>query len=116
MSHAAATNPPVDPAEEVEVTRNDEEGRYEARIGDTRAGVAVFHRGRGVISFTHTEVDPAFEGQGVGGELARAALDDVREQGWLVHPYCPFIRTWIKRHPDYADLVDPKWHLPESAE
>jgi predicted GNAT family acetyltransferase len=116
MSNAASSNSPVDPAEEVQVTRNDGEGRYEARIGDTRAGIAAFHRDRKIVSITHTEVDPAVEGQGVGGELARAALDDVRQQGWLVHPYCPFIRTWIKRHPDYADLVDPKWHLPESAE
>jgi predicted GNAT family acetyltransferase len=98
--------------ESVEVTRNDEEGRYEARVGDAIAGVAVFKRGRGIISFTHTEVDSAYEGQGVGSVLAQAALDDVREQGWQVHPYCPFIRMWIKRHPDYAALVDPKWHPP----
>ncbi len=111
MSNAAGDSP-VGPDEQVEVTRNDEEERYEARIGGAVAGVAVFHRLPGIISFTHTEVDPAFEGHGVGGELARAALDDVRAQGWLVHPYCPFIRTWIKRHPAYADLVDPRWHLP----
>jgi uncharacterized protein len=97
----------------VEVTRNDDESRYEARLGGALAGLAYFQRSRGVVAFTHTEVDSVYEGRGVGGQLARAALDDVRDRGLLVHPYCPFIRTWIRRHPDYADLVDPRWHLPE---
>ena len=55
--------------------------------------------------FTHTEIDPAFEGHGVGSALAKAALDDVRAKGLKAVPLCPFIRTWIDRHPDYEDLV-----------
>jgi uncharacterized protein len=43
--------------------------------------------------------------QGLGGQLARAALDDVRGRGLAVRPDCPFIRSWIAKHPDYADLV-----------
>lgn len=56
--------------------------------------------------FTHTEVDPAFAGKGVGGALARLALDDVRTQGSRkVLPLCPFIKAWIGKHPDYVPLV-----------
>ena len=56
--------------------------------------------------FTHTEVDPKFEGKGVGSALARFALDDVRAAGTRrVLPLCPFIKGWIGKHPDYADLV-----------
>ena len=51
------------------------------------------------------EVDDAFEGQGVGSALARTALDDVRASGRSAVPKCPFIRGWIDKHPDYADLV-----------
>ncbi|SCQ64531.1 GNAT family N-acetyltransferase [Propionibacterium freudenreichii] len=56
--------------------------------------------------FTHTEVEPNFEGQGVGSKIARFALDDVRDDGSRsVLPLCPFIKGWILRHPDYKDLV-----------
>ena len=80
-------------------------GRYEARAGDELAGFAEYARGDGVVTFTHTVVDDAFEGQGVGGALARRALDDAREQGLRVEPRCSFIRGWIDKHPDYRDLV-----------
>lgn len=59
-----------------------------------------------LIVFTHTEVEPNFDGQGVGSKIARFALDDVRGDGSRsVLPLCPFIKGWILRHPDYKDLV-----------
>jgi predicted GNAT family acetyltransferase len=54
----------------------------------------------------HTEIDPAFEGKGLGSALAAGALDAERALGEPVVPLCPFIRSYIDRHPDYADLVD----------
>ena len=56
--------------------------------------------------FTHTEIDDAFEGQGLGSTLAKAALADAREHGLRVVPLCPFIAGYIKKHPEYTDLVD----------
>jgi uncharacterized protein len=79
--------------------------RYEARVDGRPAGHVVYRRNGEVITFLHTEVDPAFEGKGVGGALARGALDDARSRRFGVVPVCPFIRGWIERHPDYADLV-----------
>lgn len=58
------------------------------------------------LIFPHTEVDPAYEGQGLAGQLIRQALDDVRALGRQIVPACPFVRGWIERHPDYDDLVD----------
>ena len=59
-----------------------------------------------LVVFTHTEVDPAFEGQGIGTALAKFALDDVADQGTRkVLSVCPFITSWIRRHPDYAHLL-----------
>lgn len=90
----------------VHVSRNDEASRYEARIGGEIAGFAQYQLTPELIVFTHTEVDPHFEGQGVGSALARFALDDVRSTGQRkVLPVCPFIKGWIQRHPDYAGLV-----------
>jgi predicted GNAT family acetyltransferase len=91
----------------VEITLNEAEQRYEARVDGELAGLAAFQRDGDRIVFTHTEVDDRFEGQGIGSQLARHALDDVRARGDLrVVPRCPFIRSWIEKHPEYADLVD----------
>src|SRR6266705_111780 len=69
------------------------------------AGLVAYSRRGTTISMTHTEVDPAFEGHGYGSVLARGALDAARAEGLAVLPFCPFIRSYIKRHPDYVDLV-----------
>ena len=55
--------------------------------------------------FTHTEVVPQFEGQGLGSRLAKFALDDVRRRGLQVVPVCTFVAGYIRRHPEYHDLV-----------
>jgi uncharacterized protein len=93
---------------ELTVTDVPEEGRYEARAADRVLGLAAYRRHGDRVVFTHTEVDPDAEGGGVGSTLVRGALDDVRAHGRRVVPRCPFVRAWIERHPDYADLVDPE--------
>ena len=90
---------------DIEIIHNTDGGRYEARVGPTMAGFAEYKLAKDLIVFTHTEVDPAFEGAGVGSALARAALDDVRGTGRKVLPLCPFIKGWIERHRGYVGLV-----------
>ncbi|GAA1880461.1 GNAT family N-acetyltransferase [Lapillicoccus jejuensis] len=90
---------------DVTVQDDPAQSRYDALLGGGLAGFAAYRLQPDAVVFTHTEVDPAFEGQGIGGALARGALDDVRARGLAVVPLCPFIRAWIERHPDYADLV-----------
>jgi predicted GNAT family acetyltransferase len=58
------------------------------------------------VAFTHTVVEPRFEGQGIGTRLARAALDDAVGHDLRITPYCPFIRAYLERHPEYAAWVD----------
>jgi uncharacterized protein len=92
---------------EVQVTDNEAEKRFEVRVDGEPAGSAYYDRADDLIVFTHTEIDDAFEGHGVGSTLARAALDAVRADGRRkVIPRCPFIKGWIDRHPDYQDLVE----------
>ena len=90
---------------ELRVIDNPDARRYDAWLGDELAGFAEYDPAEGRLIFTHTEVDPAFSGRGIGSDLARAALDDVRARGLHVTPLCPFISAWIKRHPAYGDLV-----------
>jgi predicted GNAT family acetyltransferase len=87
------------------VTDVPEKSRYEARTGEQLAGFATYKLADRLVVFTHTEVEPQYEGQGVGGRLVQAALDDVRSRGLHVLPLCPFVKSWIQHHPDYADLV-----------
>ncbi|GAA4117098.1 GNAT family N-acetyltransferase [Knoellia locipacati] len=93
-------------ADDVVVTNNQGENRYEARLGGELAGFAAYQLTDELIVFTHTEVEPKFEGKGIGSALARFALDDVREAGARkVMPLCPFIKGWIARHREYVPLV-----------
>lgn len=91
---------------DVQVTDNPDQSRFEAHVDGELAGFAAYQRADGLITFTHTEVFDAFEGEGVGSALARGALDAVRANGIReVLPRCAFIRGWIEKHPDYQDLV-----------
>lgn len=90
---------------EVTVTDADDQQRFEARANGRLAGILTYTRTAGLVVYPHTKVQTEFEGKGVGGILARAALDDARERGLEVDPRCPFIAAWIDKHPDYRGLV-----------
>lgn len=82
------------------------EDRFEAvDESGVMAGFAAYRRYPDRIVFTHTVVDDAFEGRGVGSALVRGALDAARGEGLRVVPQCPFVRSYIERHPEYADLT-----------
>ncbi|MGH8860436.1 MAG: GNAT family N-acetyltransferase [Jatrophihabitantaceae bacterium] len=93
--------------EQISVRDNPGAARYEAFVDGVPAGFAAYRDQPGRRVFTHTKVDPDFEGHGVGGALARSALDDVRAKGLAVVPRCPFISGWIAHHREYADLIAP---------
>jgi uncharacterized protein len=92
---------------DVVVEDNPEEARYEARIGDRIVGIAEYELTdeQGPIVFVHTEVVPDVEGHGVGAQLARGALDDVRRRSLRFVADCPFISAFVKRHHDWDDLI-----------
>ena len=91
--------------------RNDAaSARYVATIDGAEAGEAFYERNGNEVTFTHTEVSDAFGGLGVGGALAKRALDDARAAGATVLPQCPFIAHYIARHTDYLALVPTQLH------
>lgn len=80
------------------VTRNDETSRYEIHVDDILAGFARFERRPGEILFTHTEIDPAFQGRGLAGRLATEALADAVASGDTIVPHCPYIARHLETH------------------
>ena len=90
---------------EIQVVDNPAQRRYEALVDGEVAGYVFYQQGEGELVLIHTEVEEAFEGQGVGSRLAAGTLDDVRARGLRIVPVCPFIKSYIERHPEYADIV-----------
>jgi uncharacterized protein len=82
-----------------------ERDRFEIGADGAVVGFVQYRRRPGSISFLHTEIDLGHEGAGLGGVLVSAALDEARGEGIRVLPFCPFVRSYIERHPEYLDLV-----------
>jgi predicted GNAT family acetyltransferase len=87
-----------------EVRHNQARHRFEA--GSESYPAHLDYRLRdGVVDMFHTEVFPEYQGQGLGTKLATAALTWARDSGHKVIPSCPYVKTFIARHPEFADLV-----------
>jgi NAD+ kinase len=82
-----------------------EQSRYEIVLGGEVAGVLHYRRHGGEVELAHTEIDQAFEGRGLAGRLASAALEDARARATPVVVTCPFVTGYLERHPEYTDLL-----------
>jgi predicted GNAT family acetyltransferase len=83
---------------------NVEESRYEVSVeGET--AFLTYQRRKHTIALVHTEVPGSVGGRGLGGILARYALDTARARGDRVVVQCPFVQAWLRSHPEYADVV-----------
>lgn len=100
------TSEEVAAAEQVEISNNREQNRYEIRQDGELAGIAEYMLNDGLITFTHTEVFPEFEGRGLASRLVGHAMDDVRAAGdRKVLALCPYVKRWLQKHPDYLDIA-----------
>lgn len=89
----------------IEVNKNEDKSRYEIRLDGELVGLADYRDDDGVREFPHTEVDPTVRGHGLAGRLVGEALKETRAAGLKVEPTCPYVATYIQRHPEYSDLV-----------
>ena len=92
-------------ASEARVVDNPDELRYELWLEETRVGFLAYRREPGALVLVHTDIDPAFEGRGLGSRLVAGALADLRSRGLKLVPLCPFVADYLRRHPEHQDLV-----------
>jgi uncharacterized protein len=100
-------------AEDVLVRDNTSQRRYELFVDGEAAGLLLYRQRPSAVALIHTEVDPRYEGHGLGGRLVERALTDIRDSGMRVVPICPFVSSYIEHHPEYRDLVADAGEAPE---
>jgi predicted GNAT family acetyltransferase len=89
------------------VERNDDRNRYEILVDGKRAGLTAYRDRGDQRVFFHTEIDDAYAGQGLAGQLVQHALTDVRALGKRIVPVCPYVAKFLKKHDEFADITDP---------
>ncbi|HEY8408652.1 MAG TPA: GNAT family N-acetyltransferase [Gaiellaceae bacterium] len=89
----------------IEVRDNPAALQYEVSVDGEPAGVIRYTLGGDVVTLVHTEVEPKYEGHGVGAALVKGALDDLRARGKKIVPLCEYVLAYLERHDEYRDLV-----------
>lgn len=92
------------PDSKMQVTRNAPANRFE--VASEPAAFLHYAQSGGHLRLIHTEVPAALRGRGYAAALARAALEYARDQHLRVVPSCPFVRSYLARHPEFAGLTD----------
>jgi predicted GNAT family acetyltransferase len=95
-------------SEAVQLSDNQEKHRFELHAGGELVAFAEYDLLKTGMLFSHTEVLPEYEGRGYGSAIARHALDEVRRRSLMAIPACPFIAAFLRKNPDYQDLVTPE--------
>ena len=88
------------------VRHDEQQQRYVLEVDGKDLGVASYQQDGERLIFTHTEVDPSLEGQGMGSTLIRWSLDDVRTRGKRIVPQCEFVAAYVNKHDEWDDIVD----------
>ncbi len=88
-----------------DVRHNEEKSQFETTVDGHVALTAYDLEDPDRIVFTHTDVPEALAGRGIAGEIVKFGLDYAREKKLTVVPQCPYVASYIKRHPEYQDLL-----------
>ena len=95
----------AEPPPRIEITDVPEQSRFELSLDGVRVGFMDYAMLGDTFTALHTEIDPAYGGQGLGEQLVRHVLDLVRSSGMALRPVCPFVKAFLQKHPEYDDLL-----------
>jgi len=90
----------------IEVVHNAPASRFEARIPEGLCH-ADYRRVGSALHMVHTETPHEARGRGMAGLCVAAAVDYAESQGLKVMPLCPYVRSWLRRHPERQHLLAP---------
>jgi hypothetical protein len=97
----------IDP-NKLDVTINSEDQRFEAFIGDEIVFID-YRRARNRLTLLHTDVPPTLEGHGIGSAMVKAALEYAKAEHLEILPICPFVKGYLRKHPEYMPLVSKNY-------
>jgi predicted GNAT family acetyltransferase len=89
----------------VNVMNNEQQMQFQIHI-DGEIALLEYRFYRNALALMHTEVPENLEGKGLASQLARYAFEWARIKGMRVRVYCSFVKTWLEKHPEYADIID----------
>lgn len=92
--------------QDAKVRHDKDQQRYVLEINGQPLGFAQYQEEGERQIFIHTEIDDSLAGQGMGSTLARESLDDARRRGKRIVPVCEFIAAYVKKHPDWNDILE----------
>lgn len=98
---------------DIDVNDQPLENRFLYTEGDAEAQLVYRVDGDGHLFLVHTGVPDELGGRGIAGELVRAAVERAKETGEVVHPWCPYARSWMEKHPDEIGGVSVDWSEPD---
>lgn len=88
----------------IDVTHDSAQSRFTATV-DGVLCVLDYQLNNDVMAIVHTGVPSQVGGRGIAAELTRVALETARGNGWKVRPLCSYAAVYMRRHPDYNDLL-----------
>lgn len=94
----------------MEIINNTRQQQFETLLPGGEKATIVYRYYKDDIAFMHTEVPDGYEGQGIAAAMAREALAWADSEGKKIMLYCPYMSAFVKRHPEYHQLVDKKYH------
>lgn len=89
---------------EVKIKENTEKKRFEAEV-ENRMALIEYIRAEDKMYLTHTEVPTELEGKGIASSMAKQVLQQIKDENLKLVPLCPFIASYIKRHPEWKEIL-----------
>lgn len=90
---------------DLELVKNEDKKRFEMKVDNHTAFVEYILTKDNVMFLTHTEVPATLEGKGVGGSIVAKALNYIKENGHTLAPLCPFVASYLRKHPEWKTLL-----------
>ena len=86
------------------ITNNQGLSRFEVLLPEG-TGFLRYRIDSDTMHLLYVEVPPEARGHGVAGELSHAALEFAKERGLKVIPVCSYVVAYLRRHPEYSEMV-----------